>query len=646
MSGKRKVILGSSLAVTVLCAGMAAYVYFAPVRDPAPIKVDPKIYDDYVGYYDFENHYFIEIRRDGDRLMSFAPGRMPVELLPETESCFFVRGEAGRLKFHRDEGGRVDYALGVKQISQKAPRRRTLPTPPVFTNSMIAATTGGRAVEAGLEILKEDGSAVDAALATALCEVVHAGGSYVSFGGIMMLLYYDAETGQVHYLDAQYNTPLEEKDARSIPKTGGRTALVPGFLAGVQAAHDRFGKVPFSRIFEPAIAMAEKGEVVSPVMAWWISHKKYVLSRLPETKRIFTRPDGKFYAEGDLFRQPELAATLKKVAALGAAHIYEGEWARKCVEVIRKNGGAMTLGDMKKYRAVWEKPVQTTWRDLEVYAPGLTAWGGVNMVEGLHLLELANLKQHGHYTTSSPSLFWLMEISECQRLTWGTSQFAGLDLSPKSRTAKETSALIWRQMQAGQWPWLPKTLRKSGGSHSDGLVVVDRKGNMAVINHTINTVLWGDTGIFVDGISIPDSAAFQPHEVAKAGPGNRLPNGMSPLIFLREGKAVLGCAAVGGGLHGKTLQVLFNIFDFDMEPQAAVDTPAFVGFNAGAVERDTFDPKVLAGLSKFGVENVKPVSEKEAGGSRGYWAGIQVDLKTKQMKGGVSRGLQSEVNGY
>jgi gamma-glutamyltranspeptidase/glutathione hydrolase len=646
MIRKRKILWESSLAALALCAVIAAYVYGSAVKDPVPIKVDPKNYDDYAGYYDFGNNYFIEIRREGDRLMSFAPGRLPVELLPETESCFFVRGEAGRLTFHRDETGRVDYAIGVKQINRKAPRRSAPPGAPVSTNAMIAATTGGRAVEAGLEILKEGGSAVDAALATALCEVVHVGGSYVSFGGIMMLLYYDAETGQVHYLDAQYNTPLEEKDARSIPKTGGRTALVPGFLAGVQAAHDRFGKVPFQRIFEPAIALAEKGEVVSPVMAWWINYKKSVLSRLPETKRIFTRPDGRFYAEGELFRQTELAATLKKVAALGAAHIYEGEWARKFVETVRKNGGAITQEDMKKYCAVWEKPVQTTWHDLEVYAPGLTAWGGVSIVEGLHLLELANLKQHGHYTTSSTALFWLMEISACQRLTWGTPQFAGLDLSAKSRATKETSALIWQQMQAGQWPWLPKALRKSGGSHSDGLVVVDAKGNMAVINHTINTVLWGDTGIFVDGISIPDSAAFQPHDVAKAGPGNRLPNGMSPLIFLRDGKAVLGCAAVGGGLHGKTLQVLFNIFDFDMEPQTAVDTPAFVGFDAGAVEKDTFDPKVLAGLSKFGVENVKPISEKEAGGSRGYWVGIQIDPGTKQLKGGVSRGLESEVNGY
>jgi gamma-glutamyltranspeptidase/glutathione hydrolase len=158
-------------------------------------------------------------------------------------------------------------------------------------------------------------------------------------------------------------------------------------------------------------------------------------------------------------------------------------------------------------------------------------------------------------------------------------------------------------------------------------------------------VLWGDTGLFVDGVSIPDSAAFQPAEVAKAGPGNRLPNGMSPLIFLRDGKPVLGSAAVGGGLHSKTLQVLFNILDFGMDPQSAVDTPAFVGWNAGTVEQDTFDPKVLDGLGEFGMK-VKPSPSKDGNMTRGYWVGVQVDPATRRMKGGVSRGLEGQVAGY
>jgi len=168
---------------------------------------------------------------------------------------------------------------------------------------------------------------------------------------------------------------------------------------------------------------------------------------------------------------------------------------------------------------------------------------------------------------------------------------------------------------------------------------------MAVANHTINTMLWGKTGLFVDGVSIPDSGSFQGPEMAKAGPGNRLPTGMCPLIVCRDGKPFLGSAATGGGLHAKTLQMLANILDFGLDPQTAADMPAFVGWGAGQVEANTFDPKVLDGLVKMGLR-VEVVSPKQAVVSRGYWAGIRIDPVTRRRQGGVSRGLEGGVAGY
>jgi gamma-glutamyltranspeptidase/glutathione hydrolase len=255
------------------------------------------------------------------------------------------------------------------------------------------------------------------------------------------------------------------------------------------------------------------------------------------------------------------------------------------------------------------------------------------------LLELANLKQYGPYTTSPQSLFWLMEISACQSST--------RNLPVETRISKKGAAAIWQEMQNRTWRGLPKSLRQHPGNspHTAGLIVVDQWGNMAVINHTINTMLWGKTGLFVDGVSIPDSAAFQGSEIAKAGPRNRLPVGMCPLIVCRDGKPVLGSAATGGGLHAKTLQVLANIFEFGMDPQAAVDTPAFVGWGAGQVEADTFDPKVLAGLKEMGLK-VKVISRKEAAITRGYWAGVWIDPVTRHIKGGATQGAEGGVVGY
>jgi len=635
----KKIVRG--IGVAAVAGGVsAAGIYYFATRDPVAIKVDPRLYDDYAGYYDFGNRYIIQVRREGERLMSYAPERAPRELFPETETKFFVKGERVRITFQGNATGRVDHALFQWRNGQEqAERRSELPPAPVFTNGIVAATTGGAATQAGLDILKEGGSAADAAMATALCEVTHAGGSYVSFAGLMMLTYFDVASGKVYFLDAQFQVPLAETNAHSIPKTGGRTALVPGFMAGVQAAHKRFGKVPFARLFEPAIALAEKGETVNRSIEWWINSKKSVLSRLPETKKVFTKPDGKFYVKGDLFRQPALAETLRKVAAQGADYMYGGDWGRKFVEVIQQNGGKITREDMTNYQARWEEPVQTTFREYQVFAPSLSTWGGVNNIEALNLLELADLKSSGPYTTSPRSLLWLMQIAECHKMTWQNKP-PGRDLSPRSRATKETAAWIWAQMQSGKWAWLPEGVRKNAASHSDGIVVVDQWGNMAVVGHTINTGLWGNTGIFVDGISIPDAASFQPADVARAGPGNHLPNGMNPMLFLRDGKAVLGSSAVGGGLHYKTLQALACVLDFDMDPQAAVDTPAFL---PNGVAEGSFDSKVLGGVKALGLK-VNILSEKEA--QWGYWVGVRVNPTNRHLFGGVSRGLESGVAGY
>jgi gamma-glutamyltranspeptidase / glutathione hydrolase len=629
---------GLGLLTLAGCAFLAAGIYYSVTKDPTPIAINPKLYDDYAGYYVFPNGYPVTVRREGDRLLTITPEHAPRQLFPETETQFFTKGNRARWIFHRDANGRVDYAISRwKKYDEKGEKQTMLPVNAEGTNGLIAATTAGKATEAGLQVLKDGGSAADAAIATALCEVVHAGGSYVSFAGPMLMVYYDASSGKVFYLDAQYATPLEEKDPKSIPSTGGRTALVPGFMAGMQGAHHRFGKLPFKRLFEPAIALADKGEVVGPVMEWWINSKKSVLSRYPETKRIFTRPDGKFLAKGDLFRQTELAETLRRVAAQRASYMYTGEWGQKFVAVVQREGGKLAMEDMKRYHVIWEDPLQASYRDYRVFTP--TGWGGVNVIQSLNLLELANLKQYGPYWSSPKSLFLLMEISACQSLT--------RNLPKTTRLSKSNAVEIWNQITNCTWQGLPAKLRRNpvAFAHTDGLVVVDRWGNMAVLNHTINTALWGKTGLFVDGVSIPDSAAFQGAEIAKAGPGDRLPVGMCPLIVCRDGKPYLGSAAVGGGLHAKTIQMLVNVLDFGMDPQASVDAPAFIGWGAGLVEADSFEQKVLDGLKEFGLAP-EIASAKNAGVSRGYWAGAVINTETGHIKGGVSRGLESGVVGY
>jgi len=531
---------------------------------------------------------------------------------------------------------------------------------------MVVGLTGQRSVAAGLEVLKQGGSAADAAIATSLTQVVEAAGSYISFAGILGLMYYDSATGRIHYLNACFNTPLEEKDPLSIPRLdpfaggaapSGRTVLVPGFMAGVGAAHARFGKLPLARLFKPAIQLAEDGFEIDPMLAGSIQFRKDVLSRLPETRRIFTKENGKLYERGDLFRQPELAATLRAVAAEGTLSMYSGDWAQRFVAAVRKDGGALTLRDLESYKVLWEEPLETTYGNARVHAPGPSTHGGVDTLEALNLVELAQLKRHGPPTESSDSLFWLIQITRNQEVSYApellTRRFPDRDLSPRARVSKPAARWVWERMQAGEWPFAakPGTTSKNRIGHSTGVVAVDRWGNVAAVTHTIYTAVWGKTGIFVGGISIPDTGGFQQEAMKAAGPGKRLRESMSPLIITRNDKPVLASTAIGGGLHQRNVQILAGILEFGLDAQSAVDAPSLLlpewneNRSIAKVSKGAFDRKVLEGVRMLGQE-VKEVSGLERGAYIGYWAGIQIDPATGLLQAAGTAELPSHAAGY
>jgi len=511
------------------------------------------------------------------------------------------------------------------------------------SKGVIVGTSSPLSVAAGLKVLKEGGSAVDGAVAASLAQVVECGGSYVSYAGIFAMMYYEAKTGKVYYLNAAYDTPRAETDPMTIPGNGkpsGRASLVPGFMAGVDAALNRFGKLPRKQVFDPSIKLAAEGFQVSNLLARIIDSKKALLSRLPESKAIFVKPDGGIYSEGDTLRQPELASTLRQVAAKGADYMYTGDWAKRLVDAVRREGGRIAMDDLKAYRAVWEEPLATRFRDVEVYLPGYSSIGGVTMLEALRLVEMADLPKSGHYTASATSLYWLMQIASCQVLSFlgrdSLKSFQGLDLTARSRTKPETTRAIWNKMQDRTWPFVAKPAQVA--AHSDGVVAVDRLGNIAAVTHSANAILWGSTGIFVDGVSVPDSASFQQMAVREAGPGKRLPDPMVPMIVRKDGKPVLATSTIGTGLHQRTLQILTSVFDFEMDPQAAAEQPAFLlpayglGPATAQVEKGDFDARVLEALRGMG-QKVKEVTDLEASATRGYWVGAAIDPKTGKRQG-------------
>ena len=540
----------------------------------------------------------------------------------------------------------------------------------IGTQGMVAGTSNPLAIHAGLVVLKQGGTAADAALCTALTQVSLMFGAATSYAGVMNSLYYESSTGKVHAMDACYNTVKNETDPLSIPPLGtpsGRSVLVPGFMAGVQSLHGRFGRLPFASLFEPAIWVAETGVAANAFLVKPLASQKQFVTRLPAGKQIFNKPDGETYKDGDIFRQSTLAETLKTIASNGADYMYKGEWARKFVNAVQTEGGKLTLDDLAAYRVNWADPLELSYHEYRLTSLGAPNIGGTTTLVAMNLVAAADLKQFGHYTTSAEALYWFIQITRMATMLASRpehtfkDQFPGIDLSATSLLTQETAKRIWQRMQQSDWNEVMDALRggKPASNHSAGVVAVDSDGNMASLVHSINSIGWGSTGVFIGGVSVPDSACIQQVTVAKAGPGKPLPGPANPVIVLEEGQPVLGSSAIGSGLHPVTIQNLTNVLDFSMTPKNAAETPNFMGPYYGIqltgpakpeMEKETlgegdFPSEIITHVQSLG-QQIKSVPKLQNRAQLGYWIGIQADRKKKQFSGGVTPELNARVEGY
>jgi gamma-glutamyltranspeptidase/glutathione hydrolase len=536
-------------------------------------------------------------------------------------------------------------------------------------NGAVTVAYGGLAARAGLEALKQGGNAIDAAMTTAMAQIALTAGSPISYFGMMSLVYYDAASDQVYTMNAEWNTVQGEDDPLGIPgglnmnseaglrglgDPSGRTALVGGFLKGVEAAHTRFGKLPFAQLFEPSIYIAEQGMPVTRHLAEQIAFRGEDLSRLPETKAIFTKADGSLYQEGDVFRQAALAATLHAVAEQGTDYIYKGPWADKLVAAVQADGGKMTLKDLSDYEVIWAEPlVGEIGNGYTLYTNPMPNAGGVAMIEAQNLAAEAGLVADGHFTKSPVALRKALDITQMGFLPLLPPEliaqtFPGLDVSPEARVSKAHTADLWSRMQAGatlsRWANL-------GPKSSDDVVAIDKDGNIAAITHTINTVYWGKTGIFVDGISISDAASFQQAAIARIPAGSRLPSPTETGILFKGGEPVLGFASMGSGLHQRTFQCLLNFTQYGMNVAEAINTADFF---MPATDYTTFESTVqvpegrfdIAVLDGLGIAYREIPFEDVRMGGEGKWVAISRDPATGKLEAGSHNRNNSDAVAY
>jgi gamma-glutamyltranspeptidase/glutathione hydrolase len=354
-------------------------------------------------------------------------------------------------------------------------------------------------------------------------------------------------------------------------------------MAGIEAMHSRFGRLPFADLFQPAIWYAENGVTISPGLAAYFQMRQTTLQRTVEGRRFASMPDGSPPKSGDLYRQPDLARTLRAVASEGASYMYTGDWARAFVAAVDAEGGKANLADLQRYKAEWREPLSVNFAGATVYAPGGPSDGSCSQLEALNLLAGLKVEGMGPYWRD-PKAFAsyvhalrFAEYGHEARVLTDLERTRGFSPDCRSRLSPAYAKSFAPDIAPEAAP--PSAVPAASapaGSHTESVVVVDRWGNVAVLVHSINCILWGDTGIVVGGIPIADAGAINKRTLAAIKPGDRVPETISPVIALRKNKPVLAVATVGASLVPETTRIVGGVLASGSDLRTVMNAPALL----------------------------------------------------------------------
>ena len=469
----------------------------------------------------------------------------------------------------------------------------------------MVAAANPLAAEAGREVLRAGGSAVDAAVAVQLVlNLVEPQSSGI--GGGAFLLHYDAATRTVTSIDGRETAPAAAKpdrflgaDGKPMPfydaVVGGRSVGVPGTVKLLEHVHRKHGTLPWPRLFERAIALAENGFTISPRLNGQLAMEKHLPAN-PAARAYFYQPDGAPWPVGHALRNPDFAATLRAIAEKGSAAFYEGPVAADIVKAVTghpTNPGDMTEADLKAYRVKEREPVCGPYRAYILCGMGPPSSGGIAVLQMLAFLEGRDMAA----TRDDPALaaHWL---SEAGRLAFADRglYLADPDFVPvpvrglldRGYLAGRAALIGDRSMgkaQPGEPPfregraWGHAEAAEHGTSH---ISVVDGAGNAVAMTTTIEDGF--GSRLMVRGFLLNNELtdfAFTPTEDGKpvanrVEPGKRPRSSMAPTLVFRDGAMVASVGSPGGSnIINYVGKPLIALLDWGLDPQAAVDAPNF-----------------------------------------------------------------------
>ncbi len=470
---------------------------------------------------------------------------------------------------------------------------------PVRARHAMVVSREAHATDAGIAVLRSGGNAVDAAVAVGFAlAVTHPAAGNIGGGGFMLIRFAD---GRTTFLDFRERAP--EKATRNMylgpdgnptrdSITGYRAVGVPGSVRGFELAVKKYGRKKWAEVLAPAVELAAKGFPVSYGLAQSLRGARRALEQFPESKRIFLK-EGAFYEPGERFVQPELAATLERIARGGAREFYEGETARRLARAMSENGGLITLADLKAYEAVERKPLKGSYRGYDIVTAPPPSSGGVGILEMLGILEGAGYEKSG--AGSAASIHWTAEAM--RRYFADRSEYMGdpdfVRVPVAGMLNREYIAGLRRSIDperatpsAQVRPGKPAEHESSETTHYS---IVDAEGNAVSVTYTLNNSY--GSGVTAPGLGfllndemddfaakpgVPNLFGLVQGEANAIEPRKRPLSSMTPTIVLRNGRLYMVVGSPGGPrIITAVLEVIQNVLDFGMNIQDAVDWPRF-----------------------------------------------------------------------
>lgn len=498
--------------------------------------------------------------------------------------------------------------------------------PPVAAPNGMVVASNMLASQVGRNVLRAGGNAVDAAIATGFAmAVVHPSAGNIGGGGFMIIRFPD---GWATAIDFREKAPLAAHPEMFLDENGEYSYRihhdshlsvgVPGTVAGLALAHQRYGTAGWSSLIGPAIDLAAEGFTLTRSLAHWNGLLAENYSHYPATVAAFSR-EGDLYEAGEVWRQPDLASTLARIAENGRDGFYAGETARLLVAEMERGGGIITAEDLARYEALEREPIRGTFRGYEVISMPPPSSGGIALVEMLNILEGYELGAMEH--NSAEYVHHLAEAMRAafrDRARWvADSDFA--DVPVERLTSKAYARRLRGQIDDSRaGTSAPEQIEVAPESEeTTHFSVVDSDGMAVAVTYTLEQgygsrivvpgagfLLNNEMGDFNGKPGLTTELGLIGTEPNVARPEQRMLSSMTPSILTRDGDLVAVVGSPGGRtIINTVLQVLLNVMVFEMDIQAAVDARRIHHQwlpDRLYLEEGGFTPETVAGLEAMG----------------------------------------------